>query len=123
MFRYFARLHEQHRLPVYPIALYSFDRPKRSAPNGYSVIFPDLTVLDFHFRAIQLNRLDWRDYINRENPIASALMAKMDIAEKDRPKVKLECLRLMVSLKLNPARMKLIAGFVDTYLRLSETEN
>jgi hypothetical protein len=49
-------------------------------------------------------------------------MAKMKLAERDRPKVKAECLRLMVTLKLDRARMRLIAGFVDTYLRLNQAE-
>jgi flagellar biosynthesis/type III secretory pathway protein FliH len=60
--------------------------------------------------------------LNKSNPVASALMAKMDIAPKDRPKVKAECLRLLATLKLNPAKMQLISGFVDTYLRLNRTE-
>ncbi|MGK7884481.1 MAG: DUF4351 domain-containing protein, partial [Crocosphaera sp.] len=56
------------------------------------------------------------------NPVASALMAKMKIDPKDRPKVKAECLRLLVTLKLDPARMQLISGFVDTYLTLNRSE-
>ena len=49
-------------------------------------------------------------------------MAKMKINEKDRPQVKAECLRLMVTLKLDPAKMYLISGFVDTYLNLNPQE-
>jgi hypothetical protein len=41
------------------------------------------------------------------------------MAIEDRPRVKLECLRLLATLRLNPARMRLISGFVDTYLRLN----
>jgi hypothetical protein len=37
MFCYFARLHEQHGLPVYPIAVFSYDQPRRSQPNKYRV--------------------------------------------------------------------------------------
>lgn len=81
-----------------------------------------MKVLEFNFMAIQLNRLDWRDYINRPNPVAAALMAKMQIAQNDRPKVKAECLRLLVTLKLDPAKTRLISKFVDTYLRLSPQE-
>lgn len=36
--------------------------------------------------------------------------------------MKLECLRLLASLRLNPAKMKLISGFIDTYLRLNSEE-
>lgn len=46
----------------------------------------------------------------------------MKIEPQDRAKVKAECLRLMVSLKLNPAKIQLISRFVDSYLRLSSQE-
>jgi hypothetical protein len=36
--------------------------------------------------------------------------------------IKAECLRLLATLKLDPARMQLISGFVDTYLRLNKLE-
>ncbi len=46
----------------------------------------------------------------------------MKIDPKDRPTVKAQCLRLLVTLKLDPAKMQLISGFVDTYLRLNSDE-
>src|SRR3989442_1042301 len=49
--------------------------------------------------------------------------AKMRFAKADRPRVKLECLRLLISLRLNRAKMQLIAGFVDAYLRFGEEEH
>ncbi|HKV39609.1 MAG TPA: flagellar assembly protein H, partial [Blastocatellia bacterium] len=93
MLAYFSRLHEKYDLPVYPIALFTFDLPRKEQPGTYRVAFPDRVVLDFCYEAIQLNRLDWRDFVRRENPVASALMAKMDIAPEDRSRVKFECLR------------------------------
>jgi hypothetical protein len=122
MFRYFARFEEKYDLPVYPIALFSYDAPLRPEPNEYAVVFPNKTVLSFSFDVIQLNRYDWHDYINTLNPVASALMAKMKIARQDRPKVKAECLRLLVKLNLDPARTQMVSGFVDTYLRLEAAE-
>jgi len=122
MFGYCGRLMDTYDLDVYPIAIFSFDEPKRPEPDSYRMEFPDLTVIDFRFRVIQLNRLSWRDFVNRPNPVASALMAKMKIAKADRPKVKLECLRLLATLQLNPAKMRLISGFVDTYLSLNRRE-
>ncbi|MBE9226683.1 DUF4351 domain-containing protein [Phormidium sp. LEGE 05292] len=122
MFRYFARLYEKHALPVYPIALFSYDVPQRPEPTFHQVDFPDFRVLEFNYRVIQLNRLNWRDFLRYQNPVASALMAKMKIASSDRPRVKAECLRLMATLRLDRARMKLISGFVDTYLRLTAEE-
>ena len=49
-------------------------------------------------------------------------MAKMAFKPEERVKVKLECLRMIASLKLDPARTELISGFIDTYLRLNEQE-
>ena len=122
MFRYFARLHEDHGLPVYPIAIFSYVSPRKAEPTEYTVKFPDLDVLAFRYRTVQLNRLNWRDFIRCANPVASALMARMRIAKKDRPRVKVECLRLLATLQLNPAKQQLISGFVDTYLRLQAHE-
>lgn len=122
MFRYFSRLHEKFDLPIYPIVIFSYSSPKTLAINNYQISFPDLEVLKFNYQVIQLNQLNWRDFLNRQNPVASALMSKMNIAPADRAKVKAECLRLLVTLKLNPAKMQLISGFIDTYLRLNKIE-
>jgi hypothetical protein len=122
MFTYFARLHEKFAVPIYLIVIFSYQYPKKLAPNNYEISFPDLKVLEFNYRVVQLNRLDWRDYLSRENPVAAALMSKMQMGKKERAKVKAECLRLLVTLKLDRARMQLISGFVDTYLTLSTEE-
>ena len=122
MFTYFSALHQKFSLPVYPIVIFSYDSPLKEAESEYQVEFPDFKVLQFNYRKIQLNRLNWKDYLNQNNPIASALMSKMQIAQKDRPKVKAQCLRLLANLKLDPARMQLISGFVDTYLKLNQLE-
>src|SRR4051794_3237983 len=66
--------------------------------------------------------MNWRDFVRQPNPVASALMAKMKIGPEDRPRVKLECLRLLATLHLDLAKMQLISGFVDTYLRLNQEE-
>jgi Domain of unknown function (DUF4351) len=122
MFFYFAQLYREHRVPVYPLVVFSFDEPLRSELSQHRVVLPDLDVLTFNFHAVQLNRLNWRDFLQYQNPIAAALMAKMKIAQGDRPRVKLECLRLLATLQLDPARTFLISGFVDTYLRLNDRE-
>jgi hypothetical protein len=121
MFAYFSSLHGKHHLPVYPIALFSHGS-LQPEPDEYRIVFPDLDVLRFRYRVVQLSRLNWRDFVRQTNPVASALMARMGMAQEERPRVKLECLRLLVTLRLDPARMRLISGFIDTYLRLSEHE-
>lgn len=122
MFRYFSRLYEKFDLPVYPIVLFSYDSPKTPEPNVHQISFPNKVVLQFNYDVIQLNRLNWRDFLRQQNPVATALMAKMNIAPAERRQVKFECLRLLATLRLDPARMRLISGFIDTYLRLSAEE-
>jgi predicted transposase/invertase (TIGR01784 family) len=122
MFYYFSILHQRQVKDIYPIVIFSFDEPYRAEPDEYKVEVVGLKVLEFRFKSIQLNRMNWQDYLNRHNPVAAALMAKMRIAPEDRPKVKAECLRLLVSLKLDPARTFLVSKFVDTYLRLDGVE-
>ncbi len=122
LFFYFAQLHRKYLQPVYPIALFSFDEPYRSEKDSYQVRVPGLQVMDFNFLTIQLNRLNWRDFLKRPNPVAAALMAKMEIAPADRPRVKVECLRMIAKLKLDKARTFLLSGFIDNYLRLNPIE-
>jgi Putative transposase, YhgA-like len=122
-YRYHLALSNKLGLPVYPIVVYSHDKPLRKQPNVYRVSFPDGEVLRFTYRVIQLNRLSWRRFLKLRNPAASALMAKMKVAPRDRPRVKVECLRLMVTLRLDPPRMRLIGAFVDAYLNLNEAES
>ena len=88
----------------------------------YKVSFADGEVLRFRYRVVQLNRLPWRRFLKSDNPVAGALMAKMKIADRDRPRVKLECLRLLVTNRLDPSRTHLIARFVDAYLNLNSSE-
>ena len=87
--------------------VFSYDSPLRIDINSFTVDFPDKRVLAFDYEMVQLNQFDWHDFVENQNPVAAALMSKMNIAQKDRPRVKLECLRLLVSLELDPARMEL----------------
>lgn len=122
MFHYFARLDEEFDLPVYPIALLSYDSPANDEPDQYVVEFPGRKVLNFQFHRIQLNQLSWRDFIEKPNPVACALMAKMKIEPGDRPKVKLQCLRMLATLRLDPAKSRLVATFMNSYLKLTAAE-
>ena len=122
MFRYFCSLYLKYNLPIFPIAILSYDSPSRLDRDNFIIDFPHHQVMEFNYKLVQLNRLNWRDFLKQKNPIAAALMAKMRIDKSDRPRVKAECLRLLVSLKLDPARQQLISGFVDSYIRLNQTE-
>ncbi|MEP0802058.1 hypothetical protein NDI37_18240 [Funiculus sociatus GB2-A5] len=80
MFRYFSRLSEKFNVLVYPVVVFSYTTPKTPEPSVYQVAFPNRIVLQFNYDAIQLNQLNWGDFVRQPNPVASALMAKMNIA-------------------------------------------
>jgi hypothetical protein len=122
MFRYFCSLFLKYDRPIYPIVVFSYDSPQRLDRSDFVIDFPNKQVLNFDYDIVQLNRLNWRNFLQQKNPVAAALMAKMKIDQRDRPQVKAECLRLLVTLKLDPAKMQLISGFVDTYLNLDPQE-
>ena len=109
-------------MTTYPIVLFSHRSPRETGDRTYRVEFSDWEVLRFNYRAIRLNHLDWRSYADQRNPVASALMAKMKMKRQERPLVKVECLKQMARLRLNPAQAKMISGFVDLYLRLEGQE-
>lgn len=123
MFFYTAWLDKTFDLPVYPIALLTYDKPRNLEPDSYKIEFPDRRVLDFRFRTIQLNRLNWRDYLRHHNPVATTLMAKMDIAPEEQAQVKIEMLRLFSTMKLNHEKMTLIGHFIESYLKLTPEQD
>ncbi len=122
VFFYVAILHQKEKLPVYPIVVYYGDRPRKPQPDSYRIEFDDLLVLEFHYQLVQLNRLNWRDFVRHDNPVAVALMTKMNYAPHERPYVKLQCLRWLLNSRLDKRKMELIAGFVETYLQLDADE-
>ncbi|MDX2044110.1 MAG: DUF4351 domain-containing protein [Acidobacteriota bacterium] len=119
MFIYFAAQSNKHDLPLYPIALFSWDRPRKAEPSQYVVDFPNRRVLEFNYDVIQLNRLDWRDFLKSNNPVAIALMAKMNVEPKEFPTVKAACLRLLSGQKLPERKLRPIRRFIDAYLPLT----
>ena len=115
MFRYFSRLYEKHGIPVYPVAVLSFDKPVRPERNDFRVRFPGLDVVTFQFKVIQLNRLDWRAFFKDAQPRGERPDDQNEVCpEGSAAGYKLECLRMLVTLKLNPAKAALIGTFMDS---------
>ncbi len=80
---------QKHGLPIYPVVVF-FHQGKVAEPDHFTVALPDITVLQFRFKVIQLARLSWRDFIQRKNPVVCALMSKMGVRPEDRVRVKLD---------------------------------
>ncbi|MBE9041752.1 DUF4351 domain-containing protein [Oscillatoriales cyanobacterium LEGE 11467] len=122
MFHDVVELDRQYAIPIYPIVVFLDQSDRTSETNGYRVTFPDRQVLEFSFVSICLPRLNWQEFRDRHNPVAAALMAKMQMTLEERPRVKAECLRMLTSLDLNLDRAHLISGLIDTYLPLNVIE-
>ncbi|GAB4111749.1 MAG: DUF4351 domain-containing protein [Roseiflexaceae bacterium] len=120
MFRYFARFYDRYELPIVPIAICSYRLPRRSAANAHQMQVLHRTFLDFRYQVIQLNRLDWRTFLNSPNPIAIALMARMDIKPRERWQVKAACMRMLANLPIKPNQRVMLGQFVDLYLPLDQ---
>lgn len=108
MLKYFVGLHEKYELPVYPIVVFTFDGPRTKQPTTYEVEVAGLKAMRFEYRVIQLNRLDYREFLDRKNPVATALIAKMRIGKKERLSVVLECIREVNSLKISTEGKNLV---------------
>ena len=121
MFIYFARLYQKFRCKILPIAVFSYDTPHDETDN-FRIEFPFLKVLRFRFYTLELKKRPWREYIQSDNPVAAALLSKMGYRAEERVQVKLEFMRMLTRLRLDPARMTLLAGFFETYLKLNADE-
>lgn len=121
MFIYCSRLYEKHRKPILPIGVFSYNNSKEVSTE-FNMHFPTLIVLQFQYLQLHLIKLNWREYIRSDNPVAAALLSKMGYQEHERVQIKMEFLRMLSRMELNPAKMELIYGFFETYLKLSREE-
>ena len=122
MFTYFTRLYQKHRRRILPIAVFSYD-VLRDEPDCFQIGFPFLDVLRFNFYKVELRKRNWRDYIHSENPVAAALLSKMGYGVEEKVRVKVEFMRMLTRMRLDPARMTLLIGFFESYLKLTQDED
>lgn len=121
MYLYFSLLYNKYRKPILPIAVFTYDK-NYNEKNEFTMSFPFFHVLNFQFLTLTLRKLRWRDFIHSNNPVAAALLCKMGFTEAERVEVKKEFLRMLVRMQLDPARQRLIYGFFERYLKLTDEE-
>lgn len=120
MYHYFSMLYNKYRKPIIPIAVFNYlDDWEESQ---YTMAFDFFQVLTFHYMTLHLRKMNWRDYIRSDNPVAAALLSQMGYKETERIEVKKEFLRMITRLELNPAKQKLLYGFFESYLKLTDEE-
>ncbi|GAA0340039.1 Rpn family recombination-promoting nuclease/putative transposase [Oceanobacillus oncorhynchi subsp. oncorhynchi] len=121
MFLYFSYLYAKHRKPIQPIAVLSYNREKEE-PTQFRIDTPTQDVLQFNFLQLHLIKKDWKEYIQSDNPAAAALLSQMGYEAHERVQVKLEFLRMITRMKINPAQMEFLYGYFETYLKLNKEE-
>ncbi|MGG3984223.1 DUF4351 domain-containing protein, partial [Heyndrickxia faecalis] len=112
----------KYRLPVLPIAVFSYNKQKET-PSLFTVRIRNFESIRFRYMSIHLIRKNWKEYIQSNNPVAAALLSKMGYTKKEKVQVKVEFLRMMARMELDPARMALIYGFFDSYFKLTDKED
>lgn len=126
MFIYFSRLFERHRKEhqlIIPIAIFTADDVKNEL-DTVSMTIPKHNILRFQFLKVELRNNHWRQFIESDNPVAAALLAKMGYNEKDRRELRIAYLRMILRLraKLDDARLALIMSVADLYFRPDKEE-
>lgn len=66
--------------------------------------------------------MNWKKYLQSNNPVAAALLSKMGYSDQEKIQVKREFLRMIIKMELTPAKMRVILGFFERYLILDEQE-
>jgi hypothetical protein len=66
-----------------PIAIFSYDE-NRIEQNEFRISFPFFHVLSFQFLMLELRKMNWRHYINSSNPVAAALISKMNYSKEEK---------------------------------------
>jgi hypothetical protein len=123
MFRYYCQLFLRYDTEIVPIAVFSDDaRWKTPVPDHFELAFSGDRFVRFDYHLIKLKQLDYRQFLDSNNPLAYALMAKMDYDRKERVRLKADFLRLILGCPLDPARRSLLVEFVETYLPLGKDE-
>ena len=85
----------------------------------YRLSVADWEVLTFRYQTVQLNQLDWRDFCERPNPVAAALLARMQRSRAEKPTVLRHAYELLLKLGLPAAREHPVVNFLEAYLPLT----
>jgi hypothetical protein len=123
MFRYYCQLFLRYNTQIVPIAMFTDDaRWRKPVPDHFELSFSGRSIVRFDYHLIKLRHLDYRQFLQSQNPLAYALMAKMDYNRKERVRLKADFLRLILGCPVDPARRSLLVEFVETYLPLAKDE-
>lgn len=121
MFQYHCQLYLRHRKPIVPVVLFTDDAkwPLSDLKTSFELSFEGRSYSRFEYVALKLRNIDHRKYLRSHNPLAYALMCKMDYGRGDMARLKADFLRMMLGCPINPARKSLLFEFMEWYMPLS----
>jgi hypothetical protein len=119
MYRYYCHLFLRHDMEIVPIAMFTDNaRWRTPVADHFELCVAGTTFVRFEYHLIKLKHLDYRRFLGSDNPLAYALMAKMDYNRQERVRLKADFLRWILACPIDPARRSLLVEFVETYLPL-----
>ena len=123
MFKYLCQLFLRFGKPIIPIVIFSDDAKWRTeVPDTFIMSFKNREYLRFNFHAFKLKHMKWKDYVDSNNPLIYALMAKMEYDRRDIVRLKTDFLRLVLKSEKNPARRQVLVEFIENYIILRDDE-
>jgi hypothetical protein len=124
MYQYHCQLFLRHDLEIIPVAVFTDDAHWRQpVPDYFEMTVANQNVVRFNYRLIKLKHLDYREFLESHNPLAFALMAKMNYGRRERVRLKADFLRLILMSTIDVARRSLLVDFVETYVSLDPQES
>src|SRR5699024_3193011 len=90
--------------------------------DQYTIEYPFFHVLTSNYMTLHLRNKNCRDYIRSDNLAAAALERKKENEETDRGEEKKVIVRMITRREIDAAKERLIYGFFETYLELTEEE-
>jgi hypothetical protein len=128
MLYYYAGLRKKYKLEVLPIAIFAFTTPRGLQPCMVSSKIADCNILRFEFKRIQLNTLNWRDYLSIKNPVVPALMPLMRYNDSERVDVRLNSILRFGEISeaaetpLSSSQISIVRRMIDSYSPLTPSE-
>jgi hypothetical protein len=122
MLEYFILDWSQFDLPVYLIAVLSYQGGTKNKLVPLAVQFPNKKILEFDFDVIDLGSMDAESYVKIENPAALALSARMKFSKGKRWDL-IKNFALTMTAMMSCIRVPdILAEFFFAYHRISAEE-
>ena len=123
MFDYYIDIWREYRKRIFACALFIDESLTWRIPvsDTFEMEFMGTKIFyKYHLR--KSKDYNYRDYLEHENPITAALMARMDFGGDSKALVKAEALKKLKKYSLTPLQQEILANFIERLLFLNDEE-